>query len=77
MLILFVNGKEIMRMSRAHLPFHTPSRTGERRWMIVEASTGEIIDSYAPARPARPQPTTPYVGSWAWEQEAQRGAAAA
>lgn len=52
-------------MSDAHLPWHRPTRTGDRSWKIVCRETGEVVDSYAPPRPARPVPCTPRAGSWA------------
>jgi hypothetical protein len=66
MLILLVNGKEVLRMSKGHLPFHTPAKSGERSWKIVQASdTNVVIDSYSPPRRKAPVLCTPWKGSWA------------
>jgi len=63
--ILMVNDREIMRMSHAHIPFHTPAKSGDRRWKIVDEKSGRIIDQYRPSSATKPQPITPFKGSWA------------
>jgi hypothetical protein len=69
MLTLFVDGREIMKMGYAHLPFHTPARTGDRSWKIVEDGTGKVLDSFTPPKPKKPVPITRYKGSWAESME--------
>jgi len=72
-LILIVNGTETLRMSRAHLPFHTPAKSGDRSWKIVVAGTeNQVIDSYTPPRAKKPTPITRYEGSWAHSMQMQR-----
>lgn len=65
MLSLQLNGEEVIKMSPAHLPFHTPARSGPFPWKIVDEETGTTVDHYTPHRPAKPKPITPYKGSWA------------
>lgn len=72
MVILLVNDKVIMRMSHAHIPFHTPSRSGDRRWKIVDEDSGQIIDQYRPSPPTKPRPITPYKGSWAESMKSRK-----
>lgn len=63
-LSLIMNGKTIIKMSAAHLPFHTPAR-GDRAWKIMNEETGEVIDSHSPRTASRTARQTPWRGSWA------------
>lgn len=72
MLTLLVNNKVIMRMPDAHLPFHTPSRSGDRAWKIVDDESGQIIDQYRPETPKASKPITPFKGSWADEMQSRK-----
>lgn len=65
MLTLSFGKSEIMKMSYAHLPFHTPAKRGDRAWKIVDDDTGVTVDSYTPPKPQKPQCMTRYAGSWA------------
>lgn len=72
-LTLYVNGTQICRMSEAHLPFHTPAKSGDRSWKIVVAgSEHQVIDSYTPARVTKPKPITQFEGSWAHSMQMRR-----
>lgn len=64
MINLIIEGTLIMKMSRAHLPWHTPAKNGPRRWEIVDEETGEVLDRYTPPRPKRYHPLK-WAGSWA------------
>ena len=65
-LLLYFNGAVIMHMSKTHLRFHTPRKSGDHAWKIVDsADNNRVIDSYTPTRRTRPTPITSYKGSWA------------
>lgn len=65
-LVLMVKGVQVCKLSPAHLPYHTPRKCGDRPWkIIVEGQPDNVIDSYTPARVVKPQPITPFKGSWA------------
>lgn len=65
MITLTVNGVFIMRMSRQHLPFHTPAKSGDRPWKLTDDDSGMTVDSYTPPKKAKPKPITAWKGSWA------------
>lgn len=73
MLTLTFNGKVVMKMTSAHLPFHTPEKRGQKSWSIKDEN-GNVVDSYKPPKPpARAKPITKYQGSWAQQEAARRG----
>lgn len=65
MLSIHFNGKDSgIKISRAHLPWHTPVKHGARGWKIVDDQTQEIVDSYTPLRIKSEKVITPHAGSW-------------
>lgn len=65
MLKLIVAGNTIMRMSKAHLPFHTPNKSGNKPWRIIDESNDKVVDSYSPKKPRKSKPIVTFKGSWA------------
>jgi hypothetical protein len=51
--------------SPALIKFHTPRRSGDCRWRIVDEETGKVLDSYTPYKPKRDKPICGWAGSWA------------
>lgn len=81
----FVNGSNSPVFIQPDTHTYRPARSGEASWKIIELpdawaaaycsgdpSTMRVIDSYTPPRVERPKVCTPYVGSWAWEEEQRR-----
>lgn len=54
------------KITRAHLPYHTPPKSGDRAWMIVDEETNEVVDRYTPL----PQPK---LSAWALLNIERRG----
>ena len=67
MLSLQFSGNEVIKMpnTQQYLKFHTPKKSGDREWKIIDEETGKIVDSYTPSRRTRQKPCTSYEGSWA------------
>lgn len=66
------NFTESAKVPLASLKFHTPAKSGNRKWRIVNLRTNKVIDSYTPDKPVKHKPITPYPGSWAAEQKEQK-----
>lgn len=53
-----------IKITRAHLPWHTPAKRGVNTWKIIDDQTKEIVDSYIPPRNKSEKAITHLAGSW-------------